>query len=93
MHGHLRAQKTDDRHNPHIEPLAHFLLRSKNTCALWSTPIPAHDGCGVRVMLLVIVKDAMDYFRAVFQSNELSQRAFHLTSKVIDSNPANYTVW
>lgn len=40
-----------------------------------------------------LVRDAMDYFRALNKAQEVSQRALDLTTHVIDLNPANYTVW
>jgi protein farnesyltransferase/geranylgeranyltransferase type-1 subunit alpha len=35
----------------------------------------------------------MGYFRALFQKNEMSFRAYELTKEVIMMNPGNYTAW
>ena len=40
-----------------------------------------------------LVRDTMDYFRAVFSRNELSDRALEITAEAIRLNPANYTAW
>jgi len=39
------------------------------------------------------VVDVFDYFRAIYASREVSQRALHLTQDAVDLNPANYTAW
>lgn len=35
----------------------------------------------------------MNYFRAIFHKNEISKRAFDLTTEVIKCNPGNYSAW
>jgi protein farnesyltransferase/geranylgeranyltransferase type-1 subunit alpha len=37
--------------------------------------------------------DCHDYFRAILQARETSERALNLTAVVIDHNSANYTAW
>lgn len=38
-------------------------------------------------------EEAHDYFRAIQQANEYSERALKLTAEVIEHNSANYTAW
>uniref|UniRef100_A0A915PNF0 Protein farnesyltransferase/geranylgeranyltransferase type-1 subunit alpha n=1 Tax=Setaria digitata TaxID=48799 RepID=A0A915PNF0_9BILA len=58
-------------------------------------PIPLTDDeqAAVRIATSDAFNDAFMYLRAVVLSNEMSERAFKLTVKCIDLNPANYTLW
>lgn len=63
----------------------------------WSdvTPVPQDDGPEP----LVVIRyppgfvEVHDYFRAIQQKDEFSNRALQLTADVIEHNSANYTAW
>ncbi|GBB95266.1 hypothetical protein RclHR1_02500015 [Rhizophagus clarus] len=64
---------------------------------LWSdiTPIPLDDGPDPLAPIAYDAEysEAMGYFRAISQKDERSERALQLTEKIIEYNPAHYTIW
>lgn len=62
----------------------------------WSDVTPLAQDDGPNPIVPIDYKDefreTMDYFRAIYKTNELSPRALTLTSLTITFNPGNYTV-
>ena len=63
----------------------------------WSDVVPLEqpDSANpvVRIAYPEAYVDTMNYFRAVYASGEVSERALALTESAIALNGANYTVW
>ncbi|VDN60444.1 unnamed protein product [Dracunculus medinensis] len=58
-------------------------------------PIPLNDDeqGAVRISTTDAFNDAFMYLRALLQTNEISERAFKLTDRCIELNPASYSTW
>eukprot|EP00262_Sarcandra_glabra_P010065 TRINITY_DN24947_c0_g1_i1.p1 TRINITY_DN24947_c0_g1~~TRINITY_DN24947_c0_g1_i1.p1 ORF type:complete len:331 (+),score=48.23 TRINITY_DN24947_c0_g1_i1:53-1045(+) len=65
--------------------------------AEWSDvkPIPQDDGPNpvVAIAYKEEFRETMDYFRALYFSDERTLRSLNLTAEAIQMNPGNYTVW
>ena len=60
------------------------------------TPEPQFPGGEAPIAAISYTPDfakAMAYFRAVIKKEEVSERAYNLTTEVLGLNPGNYTVW
>lgn len=57
------------------------------------TPVPQEDGSVVVIDYNPDYRGMMNIFRAVIRNEEYSERVLRLTEKLLDANPANYTVW
>ncbi|RGB31747.1 hypothetical protein C1646_626790 [Rhizophagus diaphanus] len=64
---------------------------------VWSDikPIPLDDGPDPLAPIAYDTEysEAMGYFRAISQRDERSERALKLTERIIEYNPAHYTIW
>jgi protein farnesyltransferase/geranylgeranyltransferase type-1 subunit alpha len=58
-------------------------------------PVPQHDTLSPMAPIFYSTEyqDAADYFRAIVQAQERSQRALEITEHLIRLNPSHYTVW
>ncbi|VDD87572.1 unnamed protein product [Enterobius vermicularis] len=56
-------------------------------------PLTDDEQAAVKIATTDTFNDAFMYLRAVIQANELSERAFKLTTRCTELNPANYTLW
>ncbi|KAF0460276.1 protein prenylyltransferase [Gigaspora margarita] len=63
----------------------------------WSDVVPIEQDDGPDPLAQIAYdpeySKAMGYFRALAQKNEHSERALTLTEKIIEHNPAHYTIW
>jgi protein farnesyltransferase/geranylgeranyltransferase type-1 subunit alpha len=63
----------------------------------WSDVVPLRQDDGPNPVVPIAYKEefaeTMDYFRAIYHSDERSPRALLLTKEAIHMNPGNYTVW
>ncbi|CAG8495213.1 14913_t:CDS:2, partial [Dentiscutata heterogama] len=63
----------------------------------WSDVVPIEQDDGPDPLAQIAYdpeySKAMGYFRALSQKNEHSERALTLTEKIIEHNPAHYTIW
>lgn len=60
------------------------------------TPIEQYPGGVAPIAPIPYPKhyvEVMGYFRAIFAKEEVSERAFNLTSRVIELSSGNYTAW